>query len=48
MLLDGKVFFSFSFSLKVQAEKADVGFPKTFSGDIFVCLLNIFTIAAPN
>ena len=38
---------SLSFSLKVHAGKTDSRFRKTFYGDIFLCLLNIFETAAP-
>ena len=37
--------FSFPFSLEVQAEKTDSGFPKNFKEDISLYLLNIFAIA---
>ena len=46
MLLEGQMQFSLSFSLKLQAEKTDLGYPKTFYGDISWYLLNIFATAA--
>ena len=47
MLLEGKIFFRFSFSLEIQAEKSGSGFLKVFTRDISLYLLNIFATAAP-
>ena len=37
MLLEGCILLNFSFSLEVQAEKIDSGFPKIFYG-ISLCI----------